>query len=117
MDAANVVEPVTKKEDVKTMHTHRVGSITFGCGLVVFGALFLVHLIMPAILSYEMIFHMWPCILILLGIEILIANHKENTTFCYDKTAIVLTVLLTFFAMGMAMADWCIQQVAMYHYW
>lgn len=53
--------------------THRVGAFTLGCILIFFGILFLVHMIFPA-LSYEIIFHLWPCIFILMGLEILITQ-------------------------------------------
>lgn len=80
---------------------HRTGTITFGLVLIIFGVLFLLHAVIPG-LDYMMIFRMWPCILIMLGIEVLIANAKPNYKFVYDKWAIVLLILLTFFAMGMA---------------
>ena len=64
-------------ENVKEVRTHRVGSITLGSALVLFGILFLVHLFVP-VLTYEIIFHIWPCIFILLGIEILLANRKKR---------------------------------------
>ena len=47
-------------ENVKEVRTHRVGSITLGSALVLFGILFLVHLFVP-VLTYEIIFHIWPC--------------------------------------------------------
>lgn len=83
------------------MKVHRTGTITFGAVLIIFGVLFLLHALIPA-LDYMMIFRMWPCILIMFGIEVLIANARPNYQFVYDKWAIVLLVLLTFFAMGMA---------------
>ena len=43
-------------ENVKEVRTHRVGSITLGSALVLFGILFLVHLFVP-VLTYEIIFH------------------------------------------------------------
>ena len=73
-------------ENVKEVRTHRVGSITLGSALVLFGILFLVHLFVP-VLTYEIIFHIWPCIFILLGIEILLANRKKNVEFVYDGKA------------------------------
>ena len=88
-------------ENVKEVRTHRVGSITLGSTLVLFGILFLVHLFVP-VLTYEIIFHIWPCIFILLGIEILLANRKKNVEFVYDGKAVFLTIILTFFAMLMA---------------
>lgn len=93
--------------------THRIGSVTFGAGLILFGSLFLVHLFIPA-LSYELIFHLWPCLFILLGVEVLIGNWRNSEKFVYDKPAIALTVFLTLFAMGMGLIDWCMQQYGDY---
>jgi hypothetical protein len=100
-------------ENLKEVRTHRVGSITLGSALVLFGILFLVHLFVP-VLTYEIIFHIWPCIFILLGIEILLANRKKNVEFVYDGKAVFLTITLTFFAMLMAGADVAIQQADIY---
>ena len=52
------------------MRERRIGTITMGVCLVVFGVLFLVH-IFGGFLNYELIFHLWPLILIGLGMEIL----------------------------------------------
>ncbi len=67
-------------ENVKEVRTHRVGSITLGSTLVLFGILFLVHLFVP-VLTYEIIFHIWPCIFLLLGIEILLC-HADGRSRC-----------------------------------
>ena len=56
-------------EEMKLLGTS-VGSITFGCTLVVFEFCFnFAHF---CLLNYQVIFHLWPCILILLGIEMLL---------------------------------------------
>ena len=48
----------------------------------------------------------------------LISNMKysdtERFTLVYDKGAIVLTILVTIFAVGMGITDYCIQCVAKY---
>lgn len=44
-----------ENENVRPVRTHRIGTITLGVALVVFGSLFLVHLFLPA-LKYQMIF-------------------------------------------------------------
>ena len=54
----------------KSVRVHRVGTVTFGCILIVFGSLFLAHVFIP-VLSYAFIFRLWPFILILLGVEVL----------------------------------------------
>lgn len=108
-------------EQKKICRTHRVGSLTFGGILIMFGVLFLIHIFVPA-LKYGIIFRLWPCIFIFLGIEILAGNYKEAklqkkeqaVNFIYDKWAILLTFCLTFFAMIMAAVDLCIQHGNMY---
>lgn len=104
-------------EQKKIIKTHRVGTLTFGGMLVIFGALFLLHVFIPA-LNYSLIFRLWPFIFIFLGIEILVGNcraskweQREDRTleFVYDKTAIFLIICLSFFAMIMAAVDYCLQ--------
>ena len=81
---------------------HKVGSMTFGITLVAAGAAYLTHLFLPA-LTYIMIIRAWPVVFVLLGIEILLSNvrAKEDVVFVYDKAAILLTMVLVFFAMCM----------------
>lgn len=100
-------------EEVKAIKSRRVGTLTLGICLIIFGILFLVHMILPA-LSYGFIFRLWPCIFIVLGVEILLSTRSQNVEFRYDKAAIFLVIVLTFFAMGMACADWCMQQYPMW---
>lgn len=113
------MEEIKEKQDTsvtKTIRTHRVGSITFGCVLVIFGSLFLAQVIVPT-LTYEFIFRLWPCIFIILGIEILIANARGDKRFTYDVPAVIMMILLTLFAMGMAVTDYCMQQAELYPYY
>lgn len=96
---------------------HRVGTLTCGLMLIVFGILFLLHLFFPE-LEYQMILGFWPVIFILLGAEILIGSRKtEEEKVIYDKGAIFLTILLCFFAMGMAWGDTCLQYASQYYHW
>ncbi len=91
------------------MKTKRVGSITCGLVLILFGILFFVHMFVPG-LSYEVIFHLWPLILILLGIEILAANAKAaDQVFKYDVGAVFMILALAVFAMVMGGMDFWIQ--------
>lgn len=89
------------------LRTRRVGSVTFGLTLILFGVLFLLHIVVP-LLHYEIIFQFWPVVFVLLGIEILVENHRsnaENCRFIYDFPAILMLVILLLFAMVMAAAD------------
>ncbi|HCT92874.1 MAG TPA: hypothetical protein DF613_16060 [Lachnospiraceae bacterium] len=99
----------------KNNRIHRVGTLTFGCMLILYGILFLARLFFPG-LHYEMIFRLWPVLFIFLGLEVLLGGCRRNTEFVYDKTAIVLLVFLTLFAFGMAIADLSIQYSAWYCY-
>lgn len=108
-------------EQKQSVRIRRVGTLTFGCMLLVFGTLFLVHIFVPW-LDYEVIFRFWPCILIFLGIEVLAGNYKASkmmgegcqVQFVYDKTAILLTIFITFFSMAMAVADFGLQCAYVY---
>jgi len=90
--------------------TRRVGSVTFGLTLILFGVLFLVNIILPT-LHYEVIFRLWPVVFIFLGIEILVENHRSNAEKCrfvYDFPAIVMLAMMLLFAMLMAAVDYSI---------
>ncbi|MDE7197375.1 MAG: DUF5668 domain-containing protein [Lachnospiraceae bacterium] len=101
----------TGQETAGTVKTRRVGSVTFGLTLIVFGVLFLVHMAAPS-LNYEMIFNCWPVVFVLLGVEILVENRRSNASgykFVYDFPAILMLVLMLFFAMMMAVVDYAVQ--------
>lgn len=86
----------------------RVGTFTTGIVMVIFGTMFLLRLVNPSI-NYVLIASMWPLILVLLGIEIIIAyliNKEEIMK--YDFSAIILIILLSFFAMGMGCMEYVI---------
>ena len=88
------------EEKTGGLRTRRVGSVTFGLTLVLFGVLFLLHIVVPW-LHYEFIFQFWPVVFVLLGIEILVENHRsgaENCRFIYDFPAILMLVILLLFA-------------------
>lgn len=94
---------------MENIRTHRVGTITTGISLIAFGVMFLLHLFMNSI-SYDLIFKLWPIIMIGLGIEILLSSFSSQKII-YDKAAVVLMFFVAFFAMGMAGADLIIHQI------
>ena len=98
-----VNEKETMDQHPKYSRTHRVGSVTTGLSLIVFGILFVVHMF-TGIMSYEMIFRLWPFMIIGLGVELLISNYLTDKI-VYDKAAIFLMIMTSFFAMCMAGAD------------
>ena len=84
------------------MRTHRIGTLTFGSGLIIFGLLFMVRTFNNMV-TYQFIFNLWPILLIILGCEILWYHfHDKDKTLIYDKGSIFLMIVLSFFAMGMA---------------
>lgn len=95
------------RNDSDTVHTRRVGSVTFGIALICYGVLFLVHIFVPG-LPYHIIFRCWPVCFILLGIEILVENHRSRNSgykFLYDFPAVLMLGMLLLFAMVMAAVD------------
>ncbi len=90
--------------------SRRVGSVTFGLTLILFGILFLIHIALPT-LHYELIFRLWPVVFILLGCEVLVENYKSNVKNCkfiYDFPAIIMLAMMMLFAMVMAAVDYSI---------
>lgn len=90
----------------------RVGTLTAGISMVVFGTLFLVRLVVPAV-TLRMIASLWPVVLILLGVETLIAyavNREERMR--YDAGSVVLILALALFTVCMAGA-----QMALEYHW
>lgn len=102
----------------QSIRIRKVGAVTFGMVLVITGILFLIRLFIPGF-DYLAIFHFWPVILITLGVEVLIGSRwkefevrdeagklLEQSRVVYDVPAILLTVVLTVFAMLMGILDW-----------
>ncbi len=92
--------------------THRVGTITAGLAMVVFGVLLLLQSVFD-VMAYETIFAFWPVILIGLGIELLLSNVFAKQM-VYDKGSVLLLVIMTIFAIGMAVTDVCIEMTELY---
>ncbi|HEY5587605.1 MAG TPA: hypothetical protein VIK86_01465 [Candidatus Paceibacterota bacterium] len=92
----------------------RVGTFTTGIVLVMFGILFLLRLIYPGI-NYLLIATMWPLVLIILGIEIIVAYaiNKEGIM-KYDFGAIILILIVSFFAMGMGCMEYVITHMSQF---
>lgn len=105
-----------EEQEAGVIKIRRVGSVTFGLTLIVFGVLFLVHMAAPS-LNYEVIFNCWPVVFVLLGIEILVENRRSSADgyrFVYDFPAILMLFLMLFFAMIMAVVDCALQYEKMW---
>ena len=89
----------------------RVGTFTTGIVLVMFGIMFLARLFNPSI-DYLKIASLWPLVLVLLGIEIIVASaiNKEEIM-KYDFGAIILIIILSLFSMGMGCMDYVITHI------
>ena len=91
------------------MRVRRVGSVTCGCVLILFGGLFILRRLVPWI-TYDLIVHLWPLVLIFLGIEILISNLRAGEkVFKYDVGAAALVLVLALFALAMGVSEFCIE--------
>lgn len=92
----------------------RVGTFTTGIVLVMLGIMFLLRLTSLNI-NYLLIASLWPLVLVLLGIEIIVAYliNKEDTM-KYDFPAIFLIVILSFFAMGMGCMEYVITHISQF---
>ena len=100
------------KDNVTIYRSHRVGSVTAGLSMIGFGVMFLLHLLFDMV-DYRMMFSLWPVILILLGVELLLSNFSAKKI-VYDKAAIFLLIVMTFFSMGMAVVDACFRWAELY---
>ena len=90
----------------QTTKIHRVGSITFGTILIILGILLLLRLIIPAI-TYTAILNFWPVTLILLGLEVLIANMRsEQVAFQFDGWSIFFLFMVLGFTMCIGIMDY-----------
>ncbi|MBU3182105.1 LiaI-LiaF-like domain-containing protein [Clostridium psychrophilum] len=89
----------------------RVGTITSGIILVIVGTVFLLRLVYPNI-KYSVVASMWPIVLILLGIEIIVAYviNKEEVM-KYDFGAIFILIMLSAFAMSMGCMEYVISHI------
>ncbi len=96
-----------KENNNVTVRTHRVGTFTSGFCMVGFGVLLLLHNLLD-IMDYEMIFGLWPLILIGMGIELLLSNVFKSKI-VYDKAAVVLLFVMVLLVMVLAGVDVCME--------
>ena len=88
------------------MRTRKVGTITLGVTLILYGIGFLLHSVFSQF-SYYFLFQAWPVILLGLGIEILVeALIGKKEEFKYDFAAIFIICIVVIFAFLMAGLDW-----------
>jgi len=91
------------------LKVRKVGSLTCGILLILFGVLCFVQMFLP-MLNYGIILKLWPVILIMLGGEMLFSNfQKKYEKIIYDIGAILLTMTLAVFAMVMGILEYCVE--------
>lgn len=108
----------------ETIRIRRVGSVTFGLVLIITGVLGILQIVFPQV-DYQFVLHLWPLILILLGVEVLLGSRQKNveildengriieqSKLVYDVPAILLTVVLTGFSLCMGVMDWILTSQA-----
>lgn len=96
------------------MKERRVGTLSLGVVLLVYGVMFLISMYVKS-LSLYFVFRLWPLIFIVLGVEILYSavRYKEEN-YRYDFAAIILICILMIFAMAMGGMDWLYQHEEWY---
>lgn len=113
----------------QTIRIRRVGSVTFGIVLIITGVIFLAQQFVPN-LDYRIVFRFWPVVLIGLGIEVLLGSRQktieildeegkivEQNKVVYDVPAILLTIVLIFFSVFMAMMNWALLHSQDVYFW
>jgi len=99
------------------MRQRRVGTVTLGTVLVIYGIVFLLHSFIKG-LSYYLIFQLWPIVFVMLGLEVLVSTIRfKGQEFKYDFAAIIIICILIVFAMGMAGLDWLYMHESWYQAW
>lgn len=83
----------------------RVGTVSIGISMVVFGVMFLLCSVFE-IMTYELVFSLWPVILIALGLELLVFSFLKGKLI-YDKGSVLIMILMMILAAAMAAADLC----------
>ncbi|MDR0530678.1 MAG: DUF5668 domain-containing protein [Oscillospiraceae bacterium] len=95
------------------MRGKKIGVLTLGVSLVLFGVLFLLRLALPWF-DYIRVLQFWPVVLILLGVEVLLAAllpRKEGQPMKVDAASVVLLFLTLFLACGLAAAQFALERL------
>ena len=88
----------------------RVGTLTLGIVLILMGAAFIAHLVMP-VLSLRILLDFWPVVLILLGIETLASYFiNKQDRLRYDVWSIVIMIVLVGFSICMGWAQFLLEK-------
>ena len=96
------------------MKSRKIGVLTLGVSLVGFGALYLIRVFVPG-WGYLTVLRFWPIVLILLGLEVLLAALLPRPEGLpaprLDALSVILLFLTLFLASGLAAAEFALQQL------
>jgi len=96
------------------MRSKKIGVFTLGISLVVFGVLFMVRVFAPWF-DFVRVLQFWPVVLILLGIEVLVSalvpRKEGDAAIKLDAASIVLLFVVLFLAIGLAAAQFALEQL------
>lgn len=96
------------------MAAKRVGSVTLGLTLVVFGVMFLLSAFIKRF-NYLDVIKFWPVIFISLGIEMLVhAFSKDAEKTKLDVPSCIMTCVLMLFSMCLAGAQYAMTELVPY---
>lgn len=91
------------------MAEKRVGTLTMGLSLVLFGVLFALHTFFD-IFTFAFIIKLWPIVIIFLGIEMLVNSIKDKDSHIkVDFLSFLLTFAVLAASMCMAGAEFMIE--------
>ncbi len=82
-------------------NNRRLGTLTAGVTLILVGAVLLVSLFLPSWTVLSVALKLWPCVLILLGLELLCCRFaKEGNAPRVDFGALIIMLLCAAFSFG-----------------
>ena len=94
--------------------SRKIGVLTLGVSLVVFGLLFLLRLFIPWF-DYLYVMRFWPVILILLGVEVLVTallpKAEGEPRPKVDVLSVVVLFLTLFVAFALGAAQFALEQL------
>jgi len=96
------------------MKSRKIGVLTLGVSLIAFGVLYLLRVFLPG-WDYLMVLRFWPFVLILLGVEVLLAallpRPEGQPPAKLDALSVVLLFVTLFMACGLAAAEFALDQL------
>ena len=96
------------------MRSRKIGVFTLGIALIAFGVLFMVRVFVPWF-DYIRVLQFWPVVLILLGVEVLIAallpKRDGEPPLRLDAASVILLFMTLFLACGLAAAQFALERL------